>query len=81
MIAGSVGPELKAIDVPVFLGIAEQDICGPPHKVPAEFPSSHDVTLFVIPAAGHCHHIFPARIALWARLASWVRGLAEARLR
>ena len=81
MIAGSVGPEQQAIDVPLFLGIADQDICGPPHKVPAEFPSSPDVTLFVIPAAGHCHHIFPARIALWERLAAWVRGVVAARLR
>lgn len=80
MIAGSVGPELKAIDVPAFLGIGDQDICGPPHNVPAEFPSSYDVTLFIIPAAGHCHHIFPARIALWERLAAWVRVLAATRL-
>jgi len=79
MIAGSVSPELKAIDVPVFLGIADQDICGPPHKVPAEFSSSRDVSLFVIPRAGHCPHIFPSRIALWERLACWVREVVAAR--
>jgi pimeloyl-ACP methyl ester carboxylesterase len=78
MIAGSIGPELQTIDVPVFLGIGEHDICGPPHHVPAKFPSSRDVTLIVVPGAGHCHNIFPARRWLWERLESWARTVVAA---
>lgn len=71
MIPGSIRAECASIDVPVFLGIGDRDICGPPHAVPAYFPKSADLTLFVIPATGHTHFVFPSAPALFARIAAW----------
>jgi pimeloyl-ACP methyl ester carboxylesterase len=72
MIPGSIDPQMKAIDVPVFLGLGDHDIAGPPHAIPASFPASRDVTLLVLPETGHCHFIFPSRAQLFRRLADWV---------
>jgi pimeloyl-ACP methyl ester carboxylesterase len=71
MIPGSIGPQLNKIDVPVFLGLGDQDIAGPPHAVAAAFSGSKDVTLIVLPETGHCHFIFPSRTVLFARIAEW----------
>ncbi len=72
MIPGSIRAECESIDVPVFLGIGDRDICGPPHAVPACFPKSADVTLVVMPATGHTHFVFPSTPALFTRIATWV---------
>lgn len=75
MIPGSVGPEMAAIDVPVFLGLGEHDIAGDPHGIPAFFTGSRDITLFVLAGTGHNHNVSPAREVLWDRLAAWARQL------
>jgi alpha-beta hydrolase superfamily lysophospholipase len=76
MIPGASAPELAAIDVPLFLGVAEYDITyGDPRAIPAEFPSVDDVTLLVLRNAGHNHNVAPTRAVLWQRLATWARDL------
>ena len=40
MIPGSYGPQLAAIDVPVFLGLGSADLTDATHEVPSQFPSS-----------------------------------------
>ncbi|SFF50962.1 Lysophospholipase, alpha-beta hydrolase superfamily [Fontimonas thermophila] len=75
MLPGNVAPEAAALDVPVFLGIGERDMVGPPHAVPAAFTGSGDVTLYLLPEAGHSHFLFPARTALFDRLSVWLAGL------
>ncbi|MDQ1432254.1 MAG: hypothetical protein QOF40_2856 [Actinomycetota bacterium] len=75
MIPGSVGPELAAIDVPVFLGLGDRDIAGEPRGIPAFFTGSHDISLFVLAETGHNHNVSPAREQLWDRLAAWARQL------
>ena len=72
LIPGSIGPQLQTIDVPVFLGLGDHDMAGPPHAVPPSLPASRDVTLIVLPETGHCHFIFPSRAVLFQRLADWV---------
>jgi len=71
MIPGSIRPAQDRIDVPVFLGLGDADIAGPPHAIPASFPASNDVTLLVLPETGHCHFIFPSRQKLFDRMADW----------
>jgi len=71
MIPGSIGPALDTVDVPVFLGLGSRDIAGPPHEIPASFPSSPDVTLTVLPETGHCQFIFPSRADLFRRIGEW----------
>jgi pimeloyl-ACP methyl ester carboxylesterase len=75
MIPGSVAREMAVIDVPVFLGLGEHDIAGDPHGVPAFFGACRDLTLFVLPGAGHNHNVAPQREVLWDRLASWAEQL------
>ncbi|MFA5941034.1 MAG: alpha/beta fold hydrolase [Sinimarinibacterium sp.] len=71
MIPGNVAPEAAALDVPVFLGIGERDMVGPPHQVPAAFTASRDITLYLLAETGHSHFLFPARTALFDRLSAW----------
>lgn len=75
MLPGNVLPEARKIRVPVFLGLGERDMAGPPHEVPASFSGSGDVTLYVIAQAGHSHFLFPTRLELFQRLAVWAESL------
>lgn len=75
MVPGASARELAAIDVPVFLGVGDDDITGPPHRIPADFPNARDVTLFVLEGSGHAHNVAPRRAVLWDRIAAWVRSV------
>jgi alpha-beta hydrolase superfamily lysophospholipase len=65
------------VDVPVFLGVGEHDIAVGHHAIPAEFPASRDVTLFVLAGAGHNHNVEPGREELWARIIDWAGDLTR----
>ena len=69
MIPGCSAPWAARVRVPVFLGIGERDITGPPHEVPASFPASPDVTLLRPARAGHSHFAFATCAALFERIA------------
>jgi pimeloyl-ACP methyl ester carboxylesterase len=75
MLPGNVAPEAASIDVPVFLGIGDRDIVGPPEEAPSAFPRSPDVELHVMPQTGHSLFLFAARLALFEALAVWARRL------
>lgn len=77
MLPGNVAAEASQIDVPVFLGLGERDMAGPPHEAPAAFTASRDVSLCVLPETGHSHFLFGTRQRLFDRLAHWARGYAE----
>ena len=81
MIPGASEHELAAIDVPIFLGVGSADITGPPRRIPSDFPTAHDITLFVLEGAGHTHNIHEHRDMLWARLAQWAESLERANSR
>ena len=76
MIPGASRLALEAVDVPVFLGVGELDITGDAHRIPAQFPASRDVTLFVCPGSGHNHNVAPSRAVMWDRLLVWLRQIA-----
>ncbi len=75
MLPGSSALYAARVRVPVFLGIGERDITGPPHEVPASFPASRDVTLHVLPATGHSHFAFATCEALFERVGTFVESL------
>jgi pimeloyl-ACP methyl ester carboxylesterase len=77
LMPGSASRAAARIDVPVFLGVGENDIAVNHHQIPAEFPSSFDVTLFVLEAAGHNQNVEPNREQLWARVVGWAADLAR----
>ena len=75
MIPGASGPELAAVDVPLFLGVGDRDITGEARRIPGQFPSARDITLFVLDDSGHNHNVAPTRQVLWERLHRWARSL------
>jgi alpha-beta hydrolase superfamily lysophospholipase len=79
MVPGSAGPAAGRIDVPVFVGVGEHDIAVEHHAIPAEFPASRDITLFVLQGAGHNQNVEAGRGQLWARMTDWADDLARRR--
>ena len=81
MLPGSSAPWAARVRVPVFLGIGERDITGPPHEVPASFPASPDVILHVMPRTGHSHFAFATCERLFDHVAHWApeRGRSSKR--
>lgn len=79
MVPGSAGHAAGRINTPVFIGVGERDIAVGHHAIPAEFPASGDVTLFVLTNAGHNHNVEPGRERLWARIVSWAGILPSSR--
>jgi alpha-beta hydrolase superfamily lysophospholipase len=79
MIPGCASRAAAQVAVPVFLGVGEHDIAVDHHRIPAEFPASGDVTLFVLEGAGHNHNVEPRRAELWDRLAGWVSCVTSRR--
>ena len=77
LIPRSAARESARIEVPVFLGVGEHDIAAGHHAIPAEFPTSRDVTLFVLAGAGHNHNVEAGREELWARIADWAGDLTR----
>jgi alpha-beta hydrolase superfamily lysophospholipase len=77
MIPGTARRASAAIDVPVFLGVGEHDIAIDHHRIPGQFPAARDVTLYVLPGAGHNHNVEPGRQQLWERILSWAGQLAD----
>jgi len=75
MIPGASAPELAAVDVPVFLGVGDRDITGEARRIPGQFPSAGDITLYVLEESGHNHNVAPTRQVLWERLYRWARSL------
>jgi alpha-beta hydrolase superfamily lysophospholipase len=76
---GRIAREAAAIDVPVFIGVGERDVCPDPHAEPAAYRSARDVTLWVQPRAAHMHNFAGTRELLWDRLAVWALGIGAQR--
>ena len=72
MLPGNVAREAAQIREPIFLGLGERDMVGPPAAVPAAFTMAASVHLEVLPEAGHSHFLFPAREILFERLTCWI---------
>ncbi len=72
MLPGNVAPEAAQVDVPVFAGVGELDIAGPPQDIPAAFPASPAVSLNIWPGTGHSHFLFASRQQQFETLATWV---------
>lgn len=80
MLPGNVAPEAAQIDVPVFVGLGELDMAGPPGDAPKAFTASPAVTLEILPGSGHSHFLFPARRQLFNSLGGWARWCCQFRV-
>jgi hypothetical protein len=72
---GCIAREAAAIDVPVFVGAGERDVCPDPYAEPGAYRRSRDVTLYVQPRAAHMHNFAGTRALLWERLVFWALGV------
>jgi pimeloyl-ACP methyl ester carboxylesterase len=64
------------ISVPILLGFgASADLSPDPHREPANYPASSDVTLFLLEGSAHCHNFSSRRVRLWDRIDTWIRGI------
>lgn len=77
MLPGNVAPEAARIGVPVFVGLGERDMAGPPQEAPKAFTASPAVTFHLVPGAGHSHFLFPARVGLFDALAAWAQSVVR----
>jgi pimeloyl-ACP methyl ester carboxylesterase len=77
MDAGCVAAATAVIDVPVLLAVGERDTCPNPHAEVAAYPRTTDISLFVVPRAGHAPSIANTRELLWARIDNWARWNLE----
>jgi pimeloyl-ACP methyl ester carboxylesterase len=75
MLPGNVATEAAAIDVPVFVGLGELDIAGPPADAPKAFSGSPAVEFLLLPKTGHSHFLFGTRGLLFDALARWAATL------
>jgi pimeloyl-ACP methyl ester carboxylesterase len=66
-----IDEEVANIDVPVFVAVGELDITTNVRSTAPSLRSCPDISLFVLPGAGHNHNIAPNRAMLWDRLAAW----------
>ena len=70
-----VSPDAAAIAAPVLIALGEQDMHSDPHRTPAAYTASRDVTLLVLPDTRHNHFIYPSRTWLFERTARWAEAL------
>ena len=68
---GYFTPEASMIDVPVFIGVGERDVCPNPWAEPSAYWNSKDVSLYVVPQMAHMHNFASTRQLLWRRLGAW----------
>ena len=66
------GNKRGALDAIAALA-GEHDIVGATHLIAEDFRSVTDLTVFVLPGAGHNHNVAPTRQLLWDRIDRWAR--------
>jgi alpha-beta hydrolase superfamily lysophospholipase len=70
-----VAGEAAAIDVPVFIGLGERDVCPDPWSEPACYRSAKQVSLCLVDRMAHMHNFASTRHVLWDRLHRWGQSL------
>lgn len=76
MLAPSVvADEAAAIEVPVFIGVGERDVCPDPRSEPASYRSANQIGLCVVERMAHMHNFASSRSVLWERLHRWGESL------
>lgn len=74
---GYIKAEAAEVDVPVFIGLGERDVATDPHREPAGFASSTDISLVICDRMAHMHNFASTRQELWDRVVGWCRSVAN----
>lgn len=75
MLPGMVAEDAAAIETPILIVLGDGDLHGDPHRTPAAYAGSRDITLLVLKDTRHNHFIFPSRTYLFERIARWAASL------
>lgn len=76
MLAPSVvAGEAAAVDVPVFIGVGERDVCPDPWSEPLSYRATQQISLCVVERMAHMHNFASTRQVLWDRLHRWGESL------
>ncbi|WP_157216767.1 alpha/beta hydrolase [Flavisphingomonas formosensis] len=75
MLPGMIAADAAAIDVPVLIALGDGDLHREPHRTPAAYAGSPDITLLVLPDTKHNHFIYPSRTRFFDRVARWAEAL------
>jgi pimeloyl-ACP methyl ester carboxylesterase len=70
-----VADEAAAIEVPVFIGVGERDVCRDPWSEPSCYRAARQVSLSVVDRMAHMHNFASTREVLWDRLHRWGESL------
>jgi len=75
MLPGMISADAAAIAVPVLIALGDGDLHAEPHRMPAAYSGSSDITLLVLPDTRHNHFIYPSRTRFFDRVARWAEAL------
>jgi alpha-beta hydrolase superfamily lysophospholipase len=75
MLPSGTDHEKSRITVPVLLAFGDHDLTTDPTGAVTHYPSSPDITLYVLADSAHCHNQAATRADLWDRLTRWIRCL------
>ena len=70
-----VAGEAAAVDVPVFIGVGERDVCPDPWSEPLSYSATQQISLCVVDRMAHMHNFASTRQVLWERLHRWGESL------
>ncbi|MGV0793258.1 alpha/beta hydrolase [Mycolicibacterium sp. XJ1819] len=73
---GYISTEAAALTIPVFIGLGERDTAPEPHREPAAYSASPDVSLYIVERMAHMHNFASTRKKLWDRLAAWFEAVS-----
>ncbi len=71
MLPGVISGEAAAIEVPVFVGNGERDVCPDPRAEPTAYLRSNLILTLVFERMAHMHNFASTRRILWDRLVEW----------
>ena len=78
MVPGHTDAEKAAVAVPVFLAFGDHDLTDDYEGNAARYPSSPDLTLYVLRDSADCHNQATTREELWDRVARWIMPASPA---
>jgi pimeloyl-ACP methyl ester carboxylesterase len=79
MLPGNVAMEAASLTTKLFLAAGDRDLTGPPHAIPCAFSRCNDLSLVVVPGAGHHPFVTAGAPRLYECLAEWISTIRVVR--
>jgi len=76
MSPGCIAAEAARVEVPVFIGVGERDVCPNPRAEPSAYGRARDITTYIAPSMAHMHNFASTRVTFWQRIEQWAGVVA-----